>query len=337
MAHDTVDDVNFGVQLKRICRAHTGASTSASVWQLVNTLIPFLGLWVAMCMVYPYSYAYSLVLAVPTAGFLVRTFILMHDCAHNAFFRSRTANSHVGFWLGVLTFTPFAYWRRSHNEHHAHNGNLAYRSYGEITVLTVDEYEALSPVRKLLYRIYRHPFVLFFVGAAWLFYVKHRAPLDMPWSWKREWLSVLATNVAIVVLVVLVSQLIGFWTLMQLHVPVTTLAGAAGIWLFYLQHNYEDTYWRDDSNWSFEQAALLGSSYFKLPPVLRWFSANIGLHHIHHLCSVIPNYKLATCHADAKNTLGKAYAAVTKITLRGSVACLHLRLWDANQKKLVPI
>jgi omega-6 fatty acid desaturase (delta-12 desaturase) len=267
-------------------------------------------------------------MAVPAAGFLVRLFIIQHDCGHGSLFRSRQANDLTGRILGIFTLTPYDYWRRTHAAHHATSGNLDRRGIGDINTLTVREYLALSRWRRLVYRLYRHPLVLFGVGPIYLFILKHRLPLDMPLS--GVWRNLFATNLGIVALTAVLAVLVGPLALLKLHLPIVLLAASAGIWLFHVQHQFEDSYWQRDGSWSFHQAALQGSSYYHLPRLLQWLTASIGLHHIHHLCSRIPNYRLQEC-LDANPELHR----VRRVTLLESLRCARLALWCEEAQRMI--
>jgi omega-6 fatty acid desaturase (delta-12 desaturase) len=214
--------------------------------------------------------------------------------------------------------------------HHATSGNLDRRDFGEVTTLTVAEYQALSPVRRFLYRLYRHPVTLFGVGPAYQFILKHRLPVDMPWSWKREWRSVMLTNAGILGMVALLSWAIGFEAFVKIQLPVTLIAGSLGVWLFYIQHQFENTYWRDEPEWDYREASLQGSSYYDLPKILNWFSGNIGVHHVHHLCSRIPNYRLHQCLEE-----NEFLQNVTRLTIKDSLRCVNFKLWDEKTRQMV--
>ena len=228
----------------------------------------------------------------PAAGFLVRLFMIQHDCGHGAFFRHRLANDWIGRALGVLTLTPYDFWRRTHAIHHATSGNLERRGIGDIDTLTVREYLALPRWGRLIYRLYRHPAVMFGVGPAYLFILRHRLPFGLMRGGWQPWLSTMATNLAIAIIVAALMWLIGVGPFLLVHLPIMLLAAAMGVWLFYVQHQFEHTVWADNENWNLHEAALHGSSYYVLPGILRWFTANIGIHHVHHLCSRIPYYRL---------------------------------------------
>jgi acyl-lipid omega-6 desaturase (Delta-12 desaturase) len=269
-------------------------------------------------------------IALPVSGLLTRLFIIQHDCGHGSFFRSSKANNAVGFALGVVTLTPYQYWRRTHAIHHATSGDLDHRELGDIDTLTVDEYLALSRWGRLRYRLYRNTFVLLVLGPLYVFVLKQRLPLDAPRAWRREWASVMWTNVALAAVVVGLWQLLGLWTLLAVYLPIQVLSGAAGVWLFYVQHQFEDTYWEHHPEWDFHRAGIEGSSYFDLPRVLHWFTGNIGYHHVHHLSSRIPNYELRRCLEE-----NPELQHVTRLTLASSLKCARLKLWDERSRRLI--
>lgn len=301
-----------------------------SATQLVTTAVPFALLWLVMLWSLEAGYWLTLLLAVPAALFFVRMFMLQHDCGHGSFFRSRRANDAVGSVLGVLTLVPYAYWRRTHAVHHATSGNLETRSFGDIDTLTVREYLSRSQLKRLLYRLYRHPLVLLLIGPAYQFILKHRFPVDTPRTWTREWTSVHWTNLGLVALVAGLGWAVGLDRFLLVHLPITLIAGSMGVYLFYVQHQYEDTYWRYRETWNYHAAGLEGASHLVMPKVLQWFTANIGLHHVHHLCSRIPNYHLQRCFDE-----NPALHRVTRLTLWESVKTLRLTLWDEDETRLV--
>lgn len=301
-----------------------------SVWQLLFSVMSFALLWSLMWLSLQYSYWLTLVLAVPTAGLLVRLFIIQHDCGHRSFFKSKSANDVVGFALGVLTLTPYHYWRRTHAIHHATSGDLDRRGYGDVRMLTVKEYLKLPPLKRLVYRLHRNPFLLFGVGAFLYFVVLQRFAYKMPRSWKRERASVHWTNCLVLACVLLMWWLIGLRQFLLVHVPVAALAASVGVWLFYVQHNFDGTYWQHHDRWDYAVAGMAGSSYYQLPKVLQWFTANIGLHHIHHLDSRIPNYRLQKCFDE-----NPAFQRVNRLTLWDSLSTVSFKLWDENEGKMV--
>jgi omega-6 fatty acid desaturase (delta-12 desaturase) len=301
-----------------------------SIIELVITAGPLVLLWVSMWTILDLGYWVCLVLAVPAAGFLVRLFMIQHDCGHGAFFHNRLANDLVGRVIGVLTLTPYYYWRRTHAIHHSTSGNLDRRGIGDVDTLTVHEYLALSRWRRLCYRVYRHPIIMFGLGPAFLFIVQHRLPFGLMRAGWQPWLSAMGTNVAIATLVAIMIWLVGVIPFLIVHLPIMLLAASIGVWLFYVQHQFEDTAWVRDSVWKLHEVALHGSSYYELPCVLRWFTANIGVHHVHHLCSRIPYYRLPLVLRDYPK-LG----AIGRLTLGQSFRCVRLVLWDEDQQRLI--
>lgn len=304
--------------------------TLKAVWQLVNTFVPYLVLWAAMTYILRQGYSYWLVLplALLAAGFLTRIFIFFHDCGHESFLPSKKANRAIGFVTGVLTFTPFDEWRHCHAIHHASAGDLERRGVGDIWTLTVDEYLASNKWRRVGYRLYRNPLVLFLLGPLFLFFVRQRFPHKD--SANRERRSVHLTNLGLVVMFTIGSLAMGFWNFLATQITIMGLAGVLGVWLFYVQHQYEEVYWAHHPEWDPVQAALFGSSYYKLPRVLQWFSGNIGLHHIHHLKARIPNYNLQKCYDEIPEM-----RAVEPLTVRESLKSLFYRLWDEQNKRMV--
>ena len=301
-----------------------------SFTEIMVTAVPFVMLWIAAWLCLRWSYLLSLVIAVPAAGFLVRLFMIQHDCGHGSFFRQRLANDWVGRVIGVLTLTPYDHWRRSHATHHASSGNLERRGIGDVATLTVSEYLALSRWRRIGYRLYRHPLVLLGLGPTYLFLVLHRFPAGGALTSWRSWLSPMATNAAIILAAAAAMWLVGARHFLLVHVPIILLAASIGVWLFYVQHQFEETFWAKAGTWTLPEAALHGSSHYDLPAVLRWFTANIGVHHVHHLCSRIPYYRLS-CVLHDHPTL----KAVGRITLLQSVGCLRLALWDETQRRMI--
>jgi omega-6 fatty acid desaturase (delta-12 desaturase) len=274
------------------------------------------------------SYWLTLALAFPAAGLFIRTFIIMHDCGHGSFLPSRTWNDVVGFITGVLTSTPYAHWRREHAIHHATSGHLDERGTGDVTTLTVKEYLSASRWQRLYYRVYRNPLTLLIVGPIILF-IKHRWP-TRGIAGAREIFNVHATNIAMAAIAATLALLIGVRELVMIWAPVFLLAGSIGVMLFYVQHQFEDAYWRAAPEWDYATAAVMGSSYFRLPRVLQWFTGNIGFHHVHHLSPRIPNYSLERCHRE-----NPTFQKVTTLTLRESFRTLRLKLWDEDNGRMV--
>lgn len=305
-------------------------SLARSIIELIITAGPLILLWSLMWVAIDLGYWLCLLLAVPAAGFLVRLFMIQHDCGHGAFFHRRSANDWVGRVIGVLTLTPYDYWRRKHAIHHATSGNLERRGIGDVDTLTVDEYLARSRWDRLRYRLYRHPFVMFGVGPAYLFILEHRLPVDLMRSGWQPWFSTMATNVAIAALAATIIWFVGIGTFLLVHLPVMLLAASAGVWLFYVQHQFENTVWAHDRAWNLQEVALHGSSHYALPGILRWFTANIGVHHIHHLCSRIPYYRLPLVLRDYPSLDG-----IGRLTLLESIRCVRLVLWDEGRRRLI--
>jgi omega-6 fatty acid desaturase (delta-12 desaturase) len=320
----------MGQMLSRQFKTY-GADLKRSLFQLITTATPFIALLVVMATATQGRYWLTLLLAIPTAGLLVRLFIIQHDCGHGSFFKSRAANDFLGRALCVLTLTPYAHWKKGHAAHHASNGNLDRRGRGDVEMLTVREYEALSPLKKLGYRLYRNPFIMVLLGAPINFIVLQRLPTGSAFRDPAARRSIMSLNVALVVAFGLPMAVIGVVPVLATYLPVMIMASWIGNWLFYVQHQFEGTYWEQDGDWNFHAAALHGSSYFELPPILRWFSGNIGLHHVHHLCSRIPNYRLQACHDAAPELRGIA----KRISLRESLTCWRLALWDEQRRLLV--
>jgi omega-6 fatty acid desaturase (delta-12 desaturase) len=305
-------------------------SDRRGIVELSITILPFAALWVSMCAALDISYWLALPLALPAAGFLVRLFMIQHDCGHGSFFRHRLANDWVGRAIGVLTLTPYGFWRRTHAMHHASSGNLDRRGYGDLDTLTVAEYRALSMWGRLRYRLYRHPLVMFGIGPAYLFVLRHRLPAGLMRGGWQPWASTMGTNLAIALTVSTLVWLIGVKAFLLVHLPITLLAASAGVWLFYVQHQFERTTWEHDGEWNWYEAALRGSSHYDLPALLRWFTANIGLHHVHHLCSRIPYYRLPRVLRDHPELRD-----VSRLTLFQSFRCARLALWDEAQCRLM--
>ena len=303
---------------------------SRSIFELAVTIVPFILLWAATWAALSNGYALGLLLALPAGGLLLRLFVMQHDCGHGSLFRRRATNDWVGRCLSVLTLTPYDSWRRSHAQHHATSGNLGKRGTGDVDTLTVSEYAAQSPRQRFRYRLYRHPLVFFLIGPAYTFLLRHRFPAAASTRALRGWLSTLATNAAIGVVAAALIWQMGLLQFLAVHVPIALVAATAGVWLFYVQHQFEHTVWDEDADWNFHAAALHGSSYYDLPPVLRWFTGNIGVHHVHHLSSRIPFYRLPeVLRAHPELT------ALGRMTLGQSLGTTRLRLWDERERRMI--
>jgi omega-6 fatty acid desaturase (delta-12 desaturase) len=314
----------------RALRHYREPSHVRSTVEIAITALLFVLCWLASWFALQWSFWLSLIASVPAAGLLVRLFMIQHDCGHGTLFRQRWLNDWVGRVIGAITLTPYSHWRQSHNVHHASSGNLERRGVGDITTLTVNEYRQSTRWQRLGYRLYRNPAVMFGVGPAYLFLIQHRLPGGAMRAGWRPWLSTMGTNIAIAAIVVMTTCFVGWSSFLLVHIPITLLAASIGVWLFYVQHQFEDTFWATEAAWTMPHAALHGSSHYDLPGVLRWFTANIGIHHVHHLCSRIPYYRL-TSVLRAHPELGE----VGRLTLVQSLRCVPLVLWDEEQRRLI--
>ena len=312
---------------RQIVAEYEKPQLSRSSWQLINSLVPYVAIWALMVFSLKISYFLTLLLAIPSAGFLVRIFIISHDCGHGSFFKSVKMNTFWGAVTSTLTFTPYKAWRREHAQHHATSGNLDKRGDGDIWTLTVREYLALPLWRRLQYRLYRNPLVLFGIGPLYQFVVQHRFS---PGKTPAQRQSVRITNIVLLMVILLAHVTIGLKAFILVQLPITVLASSVGAWMFYIQHQFEDVYWERQEAWDYLTQALEGSSYYRLPKVLQWFTGNIGFHHIHHLSARIPNYLLEKCHKE--NNL---FSKVPEITLWKSLQSLKFRLWDEEHRQLV--
>lgn len=299
-----------------------------SIWQIINSLGPYLLLWAAMFYSLQISYFLTLALALLATGFLVRIFIIFHDCGHGSFFSSDRANRIVGTILGSLVFTPYDYWHLEHHLHHTTVGNLDKRGHGDVWTLTVKEYSELSKGRKRLYRLYRNPLILIGLAPVFLFVVWFRIPRkSMNQAGRR---SVHITNLIVATFVGGGILLMGWKAFLMIQLPVIYFATVAGVWLFYVQHQFEDVIWTRQKEWDYKSMALQGSSFLKFPRILQWFSGNIGYHHIHHLGPRIPNYNLEKCHKASP-----LFRSIKAVTFLPSIRTMNLRLWDEEAKQLI--
>ena len=300
-----------------------------SSFEIAVTLCPFVVLWACAWWALSVSWILALFLSVINAGFLLRLFCIQHDCGHGAFFKKRAVSDWIGRGLGVLTLTPYDVWRRSHAIHHGAAGDLGRRGIGDVQTLTVAEYRALSCGGRLKYRAYRNPIVMFGLGPGYLFLVQNRLPLGFM-SQARFWVSAMLTNAVILCALGAIVYFKGLQPILLIFMPTTLVAATIGVWLFYVQHQFENTYWEETPDWDLHDAAFHGSSHYVLPPVLQWLTANIGIHHIHHLYSRIPFYRLPQVLVDCP-----ALGTVNRLTIRESFAQARLHLWDEERKRLV--
>jgi acyl-lipid omega-6 desaturase (Delta-12 desaturase) len=315
---------------REIVAPYARPDTRRAVIQLLDTGLPFLVLVAALLYgIGRYRWA-AFPLVVPAAALLVRLFMIQHDCGHGSFFKSRLANDLLGRTLGVLTLTPYAFWRSSHATHHATSGNLDRRGVGDVITLTVREYRLLPAWRRLFYQIYRHPLVLFGIGPTYLFVIRHRIPTGNPLRHRQRWTSILGTDAVIAATILLLVLTVGPRAVLLGYLPMILLASSLGVWLFYIQHQFEDTYWQAEAEWDFGAAALQGSSFYDLPRALHWLTGYIGFHHIHHLCSKVPNYRLRACFEQ-----NSEFWQAKRLTLFDSLRCPRLALWDEEQRILV--
>ncbi|MFC0271466.1 fatty acid desaturase [Metabacillus herbersteinensis] len=314
--------------LKKQVAPYEKSNTKDSVWQLINTVIPFILLWFLAYQSLSISFFLTLAIAVVAAGFMTRTFIIFHDCCHHSFFKNRLANKIVGTVTGVLTFFPYSQWQHDHSIHHATSSNLDKRGTGDIWMLTVDEYLAESLSRRIAYRLYRNPFVMFGLGPIYVFLIKNR--FNKKGAKSKERINTYITNISIFALIGLLCWTIGWEAFVLVQAPIFLIAGSVGIWLFYVQHTFEDSYFEETAQWDYVKAAVEGSSFYKLPKFLQWMTGNIGYHHVHHLSPRVPNYKLEEAHV---NTL--PLQNIPTITLATSLQSLKFRLWDEQNRKFV--
>jgi omega-6 fatty acid desaturase (delta-12 desaturase) len=315
--------------LKQTVEPYAHPEVRRSITQMFTTLGPLALLMWASHVTLQWSWPVALLFVLPIAGLLVRTFIIMHDCAHSSFLPSRKWNDGIGFITGVITFTPFLQWRRDHALHHASSGDLDRRGNGDVPTLTVREYLERTPGKRLLYRIIRHPMALMFGGPIHLLFSQRFRSRSKATKTTQIW-SVASTNIAIVAGITIAVLLVGWKTVTFAYFIPFYFAGMSGVWLFYVQHQFEDAYWASGKDWDYVEACLHGSSHLKLPAVLNWFTGNIGLHHVHHLAPRIPNYRLPACHED-----NKEFQVAPVVTIRSGMAALRLALWDEDSQRLV--
>jgi len=317
--------------MRRVLAAYQKPDRARGVFEILVTTAPLALLCGLSWFALDRGWGAALLLTVPAAAFfLVRLFMIQHDCGHGSFFEAKAANDWVGRVIGVLTLTPYDYWRRTHAIHHATSGNLDRRWLGAVETLTVEEYRALPPLKRLGYRLYRNPLVMFGIGPAYMFLVQHRLPVGLMKEGWRPWLSTMGTNLGAIVLATALILLVGPAAFFLVYVPVVVIAAAIGVWLFYVQHQFDGAYWVRNGEWDLHEASLHGSSYYVLPPVLRWMTADIGAHHVHHAASRIPFYRLPQVLKDIPEL-----NQVSRLTIRESLSCVKLALWDEASRRLV--
>jgi omega-6 fatty acid desaturase (delta-12 desaturase) len=316
---------------RKLLSVYQQPNLSRSMLELVLSAAPLAVLWTGAWIGSSFGLWWlALLLSASAAGFLVRLFMIQHDCGHGSYFKNAALNDWIGRGIGVLTLTPYDCWRRSHSIHHATSGNLDRRGIGEVATLTVDEYRALPRLKRLAYRLYRHPSVIFGLGPAFLFLLQHRWPAGQMCNGWRPWVSAFGTNAAIACLIGLAIVLGGWRALLLVHLPTLLLAASIGVWLFYVQHQFEHTHWARQGEWDLTEAALQGSSHYVLPAPLQWMTANIGVHHVHHVSSRVPFYRLPRVLRDYPEL-----KAIGRLSVRASVRTIGLSLWDEAEKRLI--
>ncbi|MFC3691216.1 fatty acid desaturase [Chenggangzhangella methanolivorans] len=317
--------------LRRSLRAFQTPDTLRSAFEFGLTVVLFAATWAAMAIALSYELGWLYALLIPpAAGLLLRLFMVQHDCGHGSFFATRKANDWVGRVVGVLTMTDYEHWRRSHAIHHATSGNLDRRGVGDIDTLTVDEYRALPGLKRLAYRLYRNPLVMFGIGPSYVFLLQGRLPVGFMRSGRALWVSTMTTNAAILVLAALLAWAVGPATFFMIQLPIVVLAATIGVWLFFVQHQFDRTHWSKNDEWNASEAALYGSSYYHMPAPLSWLTANIGIHHVHHLSSRIPFYRLPEVLREFPELRD-----IGRLTLWESLKCVPLTLWDETSQRLI--
>ena len=314
----------------RVLARYREPDPARSAFEVAVSVGPFIVIWGLALWALQISHLLAFALGVVNAVFVLRLFLIQHDCGHGAFFANKRVSDWVGRALGVFTMTPYDVWRRTHSAHHASTGNLDKRGFGDVHTMTVAEYRAASPFQRLMYRLYRHPVVLFGLGPGYLFLVQNRIPYGLERAGAIYWVSAMGTNLATLGFLVALYAYAGWAPILLIFLPSVMVAATIGMWLFYIQHQFEETYWEGDSDWQIHDAALHGSSHYDLPPLARWFTANIGIHHVHHLYARIPYYKLPQVLRDHQEL-----AQAQRLTFRESLSCVKFHLWDEEQRRLI--
>ncbi len=313
---------------EKIVMRYSQPDLRKSLWQIANTLLPYIFIWFLLYKSLGYSYLLTILLSLLASGFLIRLFIIFHDCGHNSFFRSRKANVVIGKIMGILTFTPYHSWHHQHRIHHITSANLDKRGIGDVWTMTVDEYQNSSRSMRFIYKAFRNPFIMFTVGPLFVIFVKNR--FSRKNMTRQEKSNIYFTNFAVVLLSAIISLLIGIKAYLVIMLPILLISHSIGIWLFYIQHQYDTVSWNREKEWNYATAALTGSSFLKLPAILQWFTGNIGFHHVHHLSSKIPNYNLEACHYE-----NKMFLEIRPVKLFSTFSALYLSLWDEAERRLI--
>lgn len=314
----------------QVLARYRSPNTLRSSFELAISLLPFLALWGVAWWALSFSFWLALGISIVNGGFLLRLFIIQHDCGHSAFFNNRTLSDWVGRGIGVLTLTPYDVWKRTHAVHHSASGNLDKRGMGDVHTLTVSEYKDLSKFQRLVYRVYRSPVVLFGLGPSYLFMLQNRLPIGLMRSGWKYWTSAMGTNAVLLLILGIIGYFGGLAPLLLIFLPTSLIAASAGVWMFYVQHQFEDTHWDKNEDWKLHDAAFHGSSHYVLPKALMWVTGNIGVHHVHHLYSRIPFYRLTEVLRDFP-----VLANSQRLTIGESLACVKLQLWDEESRKLL--
>jgi omega-6 fatty acid desaturase (delta-12 desaturase) len=331
MRHDTDGaDAAAARHWVQILAKYREPNVVRSSFELAVSIMGFVLLWVLACWVARYSYLGAFLISAVNGLFLVRLFGIQHDCGHGSFIGNRNVSDWIGRALGVITLTPYDVWRRTHSIHHSHTGDLGHRGIGDVMTLTLEEYHQRTAFGRFLYRAYRNPFVMFGLGPTYIFILQNRLPIGLMRQGPKYWVSAMGTNLAIVAVLATIVYFGGFAALFLVFLPSTLIAASIGVWLFYVQHQFETTHWQKGTDWQMHEAALQGSSHYDLPPILRWFTVNIGIHHVHHLYSRIPFYRLPEVLSDHRELVD-----CNRMTLFESFKCATLHLWDEKSGKLV--